>query len=193
MSNVLLAYHFLREDMTANFGNEPPWAVGESRSVAGEIIPCKSGYHGSPTLWDALTYAPGPVACLVELSGDVQPHGDPVDKYAASTRKLLAAVNIESELRLFTADCAERVLPIYEAEYPGDDRPRRAIEAARGFVRGEIDEVALGAAWAAAWAAARAAARAAAWAAALDAEKAWQREQFGTRFAHLFDREDTHA
>ena len=231
MPNVLLAYHFLREDMTANFGNEPPWAVGESRSVAGEIIPCKSGYHGSPTLWDALTYAPGPVACLVELSGDVQPHGDPVDKYAASTRKLLAAVNIETELRLFAADCAEHVLPIYEAAYPDDDRPRRAIEAARAFARGEIDEVAVDAArdaavaaWAArdawdaaravavdawavrddAWAAARAAvgaagaaARAAGaagaaagadWAAAV--EKAWQREQFGTRFAHLFDRED---
>ena len=67
MSNVLLAYHFLSEDMTTNFGNEPPWTVGESRSVAGEIIPCERGYHGSPTLWNALTYAPGPVACLVEL------------------------------------------------------------------------------------------------------------------------------
>ena len=260
MPNVLLAYHFLREDMTANFGNEPPWAVGESRSVAGEIIPCKSGYHGSPTLWDALTYAPGPVACLVELSGDVQPHGDPVDKYAASTRKLLAAVNIETELRLFAADCAEHVLPIYEAAYPGDGRPRRAIEAARAFARGEIDEVALDAARAAAqvaaraaqvaaraaWAAAQAAAvdavdaqvaaRAAAWAAwaaaqdaavdaqvaaqvaaraardaaraawaaaqaavvdAVDAawttERDWQQEQFETRFAHLFDREDTNV
>ena len=199
MPNVLLAYHFLSEDMTTNFGNEPPWTVGESRSVAGEIIPCKSGYHGSPTLWDALTYAPGPVACLVELSGDVQPHGDPVDKYAASTRKLLAAVNIETELRLFAADCAEHVLPIYEAAYPDDDRPRRAIEAARAFARGEIDEVAWDAARAVAVDAALAAR--AGWGAAVDAawdavaaagaaEKAWQREQFGTRFAHLFDRED---
>jgi len=31
--------------------------------------------------------------------------------------------------RLFAAACAERVLPIYEAEYPGDDRPREAIAA----------------------------------------------------------------
>ena len=189
MSNVLLAYHFLSEDMTTNFGNEPPWTVGESRSVAGEIIPCESGYHGSPTLWNALTYATGPVACLVELSGDVQPHGDPVDKYAARTRKLLAAVNIETELRLFAADCAEHVLPIYEAAYPGDGRPRRAIEATRA-AWDAARAVAVDA-WAVrddAWAAARAAVGAAVGARA--AEKAWQREQFGTRFAHLFDRED---
>jgi hypothetical protein len=32
---------------------------------------------------------------------------------------------------LFAADCAERVLPIFEAAYPTDDRPRKAIEAAR--------------------------------------------------------------
>ena len=31
----------------------------------------------------------------------------------------------------FAADCAERVLPIWEARYPDDDRPRKAIEAAR--------------------------------------------------------------
>ena len=197
MPNVLLAYHFLNEDMATNLGNEPPWTVGKSRSVAGEIIPCESGYHGSPTLWNALTYAPGPVGCLVGLSGDVQPHGDPVDKYAARTRKLLAAVNIETELRLFAADCAEHVLPIYEAAYPGDGRPRRAIEAARAFARGEIDEVALGAARDAALAARAARAVAVdAWAvrdAAWATERDWQQEQFETRFAHLFDREDTNV
>jgi len=33
------------------------------------------------------------------------------------------------------ADCAERVLPLFEAAYPGDDRPRRAIEVCRTWVR----------------------------------------------------------
>ncbi len=32
---------------------------------------------------------------------------------------------------LFAADCAERVLPLFEAQRPGDDRPRKAIAAAR--------------------------------------------------------------
>jgi len=31
----------------------------------------------------------------------------------------------------FACDCAERVLHLFEEEYPNDDRPRKAIEAAR--------------------------------------------------------------
>ena len=36
----------------------------------------------------------------------------------------------ERDLRLIAADIAESVLPIYERDYPGDDRPRKAIAAA---------------------------------------------------------------
>jgi len=35
----------------------------------------------------------------------------------------------------WAADCAERVLPLFEEAYPGDDRPRKAIEACRTWVR----------------------------------------------------------
>ena len=41
-------------------------------------------------------------------------------------------------LVLWASDCAERVLPIFETQYPGDDRPRKAIEAGRAWVRGYI-------------------------------------------------------
>ncbi len=41
-------------------------------------------------------------------------------------------------LALWAADCAEHVLPFFEENYPADDRPRKAIEAARAWVRGEI-------------------------------------------------------
>src|SRR3990167_6550560 len=43
----------------------------------------------------------------------------------------------EKVLRLFLADSAERVLPLYERWYPLDTRPRRAIETARRFARGD--------------------------------------------------------
>ena len=49
----------------------------------------------------------------------------------------------EKTLRLLAADFAEHVLPFYESKYPGDLRPRKAIEAARAFARGEIDREAL--------------------------------------------------
>lgn len=41
-------------------------------------------------------------------------------------------------LRLWAADCAARVLPIYESRYPADHRPRDAIIATRQYARGEI-------------------------------------------------------
>ena len=39
---------------------------------------------------------------------------------------------------IWAADSAERVLPCFEAVLPSDDRPRKAIEAARAWARGEI-------------------------------------------------------
>jgi hypothetical protein len=41
--------------------------------------------------------------------------------------------------RLFACDCAEKVLYIYEAEYPDDNRPRRAIEATRKYVKAVME------------------------------------------------------
>ena len=41
-------------------------------------------------------------------------------------------------LALWAADCAEHVLHLFERERPDDARPRRAIELARVWTRGEI-------------------------------------------------------
>jgi hypothetical protein len=67
--------------------------------------------------------------------------------------------------RLFAADCAESVLPIFERHRPDDDRPRHAISVGR-------DPNSTDAARAAAGDAARAAAGDAAWAASCAAEAA---------------------
>lgn len=48
----------------------------------------------------------------------------------------------ESDRRVvaaWAADCAERVLGLFEAEAPDDERPREAIARARAFSRGELD------------------------------------------------------
>jgi hypothetical protein len=39
----------------------------------------------------------------------------------------------------WAADCAERVLGVFEGEAPGDDRPRALIARARAFSQGELD------------------------------------------------------
>jgi hypothetical protein len=49
-----------------------------------------------------------------------------VKKYSKQDQKLMAA---------WAADCAKRVLPLFEKAYPMDDRPRRAIKACRAWVR----------------------------------------------------------
>jgi len=41
-------------------------------------------------------------------------------------------------LAMWAADCAERVLPLFGAEAPDDDRPRDAIARARAFAEGEL-------------------------------------------------------
>ncbi|WP_327658352.1 putative immunity protein [Streptomyces sp. NBC_00483] len=41
-------------------------------------------------------------------------------------------------LALWAADCAEHVLPLFEAVEPADPRPRQAVEQVRAWTRGEI-------------------------------------------------------
>ena len=49
--------------------------------------------------------------------------------------------------RLFACACVEHVLPRHKKEYPDDKRPRKAIETARAFVRGDATQKELDAAW----------------------------------------------
>jgi hypothetical protein len=41
-------------------------------------------------------------------------------------------------LALWAASCAEHVLHLFESDHPEDPRPRRAIEHARAWVRGDV-------------------------------------------------------
>ena len=96
--------------------------------------------------------------------------------------------DVERRLRLWIADCAARVLHIYEKT--GDSpAPRAAIVASRQFARGEIRFAAWDAAWDAARAAgdAGAAAGAAAWAAGAAARAAEETWQFDRLIARLSD------
>src|SRR5690606_31434495 len=136
-------------------------------------VPCRRGYHLCRDAADLLCWL-GPTIWVAEAAGAVVAHRD---KVVVERARLLRRLPWdERTAREFAADCAERALPVYEAAYPGDDRPRRAVEVARAYARDEAtrDELsACAAAWAAeaaAWAA-EAAAADAAWAAAEDA--AW--------------------
>jgi len=169
---MMKAMHFLKEDMRAGSGKEKPWKVGEERTVPKpeRVSLCDYGYHSAPSWRDALSYAPGPVACIVEVS-------DPINKddtkQVSATRKLLAAKDVSKELRLFACDCAERALKRErKAGREPDERSWKAIIVSRLYANGEANLQELDAAWAAAGDAAWAAAYAA-YAADAAARDAW--------------------
>ena len=132
----------------------------------------------------------GETITIQEIAAKNIPHEDRIWVICEAVKRLGSAKE-KKALRMFAADCAAKVLHIYETEYPNDNRPRNAIIAARG--NDAAASAAEAAAWDAAWdaardalaaasaaasdaasAAARASAWAAAWAAAWDA--AWARD-----------------
>ena len=114
---------------------------------------CSSGYHLVTAIGivDWLPHAPQTgVLWLAEGRGASDGDGS---KTAFAQARLVKKIGIldEVSMRLAAADIAERVLPLFLKHRPNDDRPAKAIQAARDFAHGKID--------AAAWAAASAAAR----------------------------------
>ena len=154
-SLTMIGYHFVGA-MLRN--GEPIPADREWLEHEGPVIPCKSGLHASEHPFDALQFAPGNTLCLVELEGDLKPHGNPVDKWAGRRRKILKRINAEHLLRRFAADQALSVvhrwdMPEVVRDYLTTlDYSKQA--AARDAARAAMD---------ATWAAARAA-----WAARTD-------------------------
>lgn len=47
---------------------------------------------------------------------------------------------VQERLTGFINDCAIRALPSFEDRFPGDRRPRRAVEATREFIAGALDQ-----------------------------------------------------
>jgi len=133
-------------------------------------VPCRSGYHLITT--EHLLDWIGPRIWVAEFHPDAVVV-DARDKLVGSRARLVAATAWDDRsARLFTADCVERVLPIFERDRPGDDRPRKAVEATRLFAEGVISRGALAAARDAARAAAKDAVGDAAWDAAWDVARA---------------------
>jgi hypothetical protein len=170
------------------------WTPGEwMPEVEGPLEPCANGYH--VVTLEQLPNWIGERIFEVEV-GDEIVHAD--DKSVVRTCRLTRECTgwNERTARLFACDCAERVLPLYEAHYD-DDSPRKAIEVARRYAEGTATreelaaagDAARNAAWAATGdptrAAAWAAARAAAWAATGDPTRnaAWAATGDPTRAA----------
>lgn len=117
---------------------------------------CKSGYHAFE-LENILEWANAQLF-EVELRG-VSIIGD--TKTVAQQMRFVRKVEAwnDKTTRLFACYCARDVLPIFEKEYPNDNRPRVAIDTSERYANGEATDSELSAAVSVAWSAVLVAAR----------------------------------
>lgn len=110
---------------------------GEWMEVEGELVPCINGLHLAEGEEQLLQWL-GPRIFEATFKGE---RVDSEAKVVVRRARLLreTAWNDRSA-RLFACDCAERVLSIWEEEFPDDENPRRCIEVARAFAEGRASE-----------------------------------------------------
>jgi hypothetical protein len=162
-------YKSLRKSLTSEYGNFA-WKVGAWYKHDGEVRACKSGFHASKRVIDAMRYVNMEHLALVEVRG--RSDLSESDKECWSEMRIVEAWDWTKEDSIALAIyAAELVIEIYEKQYPNGNKPRQAIEAAKNYLAKPTEEnraaadaaadAAAGAAGAAAYAAADAAARAA--------------------------------
>ena len=108
----IIGYHFTGDALR---DGQPIPPGGEWLEHAGPVVPCESGLHASEHVADALSYSPGPMLHRVELEGDLQPHGNPVDKWAGRRRRITASIDASELLRRHARWCALQVAPLWDA------------------------------------------------------------------------------
>ena len=172
---MTLAWHFVGD--TLRDGRDIP-RDGEWLVHAGPVRICESGLHYSLDPFDALTYAPGPILCRVEVEGIVAKQDD---KGVARRRRIVARRDMTEYLRWFARLSALSVVHLWDTPDVVLDYLMTGDEP----LRVAAWDAAMDAAWAAAWDAAWAAARAAAWDAARAAARAAARDEQRREFNRL--------
>ena len=188
----LFGWHFTREDgTTSNLRTRE--VIGTTYRQTGKIAACINGLHGSLRALDALNYAYDTTFVqYCRFGGEIVQQSD---KLAASERTPLYEGNVESAMRTFAFECADRAVRIHAPaalRSAGMETKAVAIEGLSPIVdittartaakAAKAAKAAGDAAYAAAYAAADAAADAAYAAAdaARDAERNWQNTRLET-------------
>jgi hypothetical protein len=156
VTKTVMAWHFTNGERISHTG-EP--LVHRTYTVDPPLELCARGLHASRNPMDALRLGPGLHVSRVRLSGTILDDG--IEKLCASRRTVIWHADASLAIIAWGAWCAREVLHLFEMKYPGDLRPRHAVEATEAYVAAA--RAADGYAARAAAGAARAAAEAAAW------------------------------
>jgi len=136
MSEKKRLWKFLRTGAKSNH-NGHHWEVGQWYRVPaklrqGDIVECK-GFNCSEHIPDALRYVQGEILAEVEVKGKCH-IGE--RKQTWEWMRLVRTWEWTAEMSVRLAVfAAEAVLPRWTAQYPDDDRPAKAIEAAKRWLK----------------------------------------------------------
>ena len=152
-------WKFLRTGLKSDY-NGYQWEIGKWETTECERL-CE-GFNCSNRIMDAMRYVSGEILAEVESSGKC------FEDDSKSTHEKMRIVNAWNwrkedsvELAIYAA---EMVIHIFEDKNPSDDRPRKAIEAAKSWLAGKSNAYAYAAVDAAYDSTSNAAANAAAYA-----------------------------
>lgn len=137
-------WKFLNEEGAPCYGDSRRWLLPRDGqlgdwmpAIEGELVPGQRGYHAYRDR--DLTCWLGPVLYRVEACGEVLSA-----KHFVVCRKVRLLYRVdawdERVARLLACDYADSVLPLYEAEYPEDERPRRILSVAQRYAWGRAEE-----------------------------------------------------
>jgi hypothetical protein len=107
-----------------------------NKNLIKKLKPCQDRYENYLKYYKDKEFTPAQFMRLKNITHD--------DKCWVAVRLIT-----KEKIRFAAADIAESVLHIYEKAYPGDNRPRLAIEAARRGSKGAVASAAFDAAYAA--------------------------------------------
>jgi hypothetical protein len=126
-------YKFLRstEGKRTSEHGDHTWKKGQWY-VTAEVALCESGFHCSQRMGQAFSYVQGELVARVEVRGLSEAGAD---KEAWSEMRLTDVRKWRKQDSVaLSVFAAELVLNNFEKLYPNDDRPRKAIEAARLYM-----------------------------------------------------------
>jgi hypothetical protein len=134
---MVTGYKFLTKDLKSMIG-EQPWVIGEWRkcTCGCGLAVNGAGWHAALTPMDSLHYIYGPRWFEVEAQGNIA-----MDKWTFCASEMRIIKEIPEKLLLqFIIDCHRRVLPLFEKQFPSDDRFRKAIEITEASINNLTDE-----------------------------------------------------
>ena len=148
-------WKFLRDGLKSNYDGHQ-WVIGKWKKT--ECLGLCQGFNCSRRIIDAMSHVNGEILAEVEVKGK---HFVGNDKTTHEGMRIIHAWHWKkADSVALSIFAAEMVLGNFGKVYPDDDRPRKAIEAARNYLGRPTEKN-------------RSAAESVAWSAALDEIETW--------------------